>query len=69
MELRTKQEAITALGGIRAVATLTGASYGAVENWRRRKRIPPEFHNKMQSALRKLGHTAPGSLWGMRDGD
>lgn len=57
---------MTALGGIAAVARLTGAEYGAVENWKRAATFPPRYFLAMWFELASRGYIAPASLWGQR---
>lgn len=64
--LNTKAEVMTALGGIAAVAELTGAEYGAVENWKRAEYFPPRYFLVMWVELASRGYLAPAQLWGQR---
>lgn len=63
-ELKTKAEVMAALGGIVAVCALTGAEYGAVENWKRLKTFPSRYFLVMAFALNGKGLRAPPELWG-----
>lgn len=58
-------EVIDALGGIHAVAELTGRKYAAVHNWHASGRFPPNTYVTLTSALAAQGKTAPAALWGM----
>jgi len=62
-QLQSKTEVIEALGGERAVAALTGASYKIVENWKREKKIPGKYYPVMIHALRRKRLNAPDTLW------
>lgn len=63
--LTTTAEVMDALGGIRAVAALTGRKYTAAANWRRFPTFPSNTYVIMTDALRQVGYQAPHSLWGM----
>ena len=65
--LDTKVEVMTALGGIGAVSRLTGADYGAVENWKRAASFPPRYFLVMWLELASRGYIAPASLWDQRE--
>jgi hypothetical protein len=62
--LRTKEEVMTALGGIQAICALTGSEYGAVENWKRLRTFPSRYFLLMTFALHKKGLIALPELWG-----
>lgn len=64
--LTTKAEVMTALGGIAGVSDLTGAEYGAVENWKRAACFPPRYFLVMWLELASRGFLAPPELWGQR---
>ena len=64
-ELATAAEIFDKLGGVRAVAELTGRTYDAAWNWKRFARFPSNTYSVMTSALRAKGCTAPASLWRM----
>jgi len=57
------------LGGDRAVGEITGRTRKAANNWRAFGRFPADTYVAMQAALKKLGHTAPASLWRMANCD
>ncbi|WP_375454825.1 YdaS family helix-turn-helix protein [uncultured Methylobacterium sp.] len=59
-------EAITALGGTKAVANLLGSKQQAVSNWRRTG-FPANTYVALSEALRHVGVEAPPSLWGMAE--
>jgi hypothetical protein len=66
--LTTVREVTAALGGIKAVANLTGRKYSAAANWG--KEIAPQFPANtfvaINAALAAIGKSAPPSLWGMK---
>lgn len=64
-ELTTTAEVIDVLGGVAAVAELTGRRYGAAFNWKGFVKFPADTFVVMQDALRAAGCEAPVSLWGM----
>lgn len=64
-ELSTAGKVIEALGGVRAVADITGRKYPAAFNWKMAGKFPPNTFVAMQDALRDKRYTAPHSLWGM----
>ena len=61
----TVGDIIDALGGTRAVATLTGFGSSAVSNWRSRGRIPAELYLVFSEALAALNKRADPALFGM----
>jgi hypothetical protein len=63
--LTSTTEVIEALGGLEAVATLTGSKYGAVWNWQNFVKFPAKTYVVMTDALAAKGLRAPASLWGM----
>jgi len=56
---------IDALGGNQKVAAITGDRPGAVSGWRKSK-LPAATYVALQKRLRKMGLSAPDSLWSMR---
>jgi len=66
--LRSAWHIIGALGGIGAVAELTGSLRTSVHNWRAAKRFPASVYKVMTDALAARGVTAPAALWGQREG-
>lgn len=64
-ELETTAAVIDALGGLNALAALTGSTYKAVGNWKAGSAFPARTFLIMTSALRDRGYSAPASLWGM----
>jgi ABC-type hemin transport system substrate-binding protein len=64
-ELSTTEEVILALGGVRAVAELTGRKYTAACNWANFQTFPPDTFVVMKAALTDRGYAAPNSLWRM----
>lgn len=61
----TTKQVIEALGGIAAVAALTGRTYNAACNWGGFDTFPANTYVAMTAALSERGLTAPPSLWGM----
>jgi len=64
-QLTTTRHVIEALGGIQAVATLTGRKYTAAANWNRGDTFPSDTYLAMTKALEAKGLTALYSLWDM----
>ena len=62
--LQSTSEVIDALGGLTAVAALTGAAYKLVSGWRNARRFPSRYFLVMTWALKKKRLVAPPSLWG-----
>jgi len=56
---------IDVLGGNQKVAAITGATPGSVSGWRNGK-FPAATYVLMQKKLRKMGLSAPDTLWSMR---
>ncbi len=65
-ELHTTSDVIDELGGLKAVAGLTGSNNKAVWNWRGFDTFPSNTYLVMIGALHARGKTAPASLWSMR---
>lgn len=65
MQLTSTQAVIDALGGVKAVAELTGRDYDAAWNWKKFPHFPPDTYLVLTGALESNGHTAPPSLWRM----
>ena len=63
--LATTSEVILALGGVKAVAELTGRTYDAAWNWNKFETFPSDTYLVMTGALRERGIEAPPSLWRM----
>jgi hypothetical protein len=64
--IKTIEQVIEALGGVKAVAELTKrTSPSAVPNWIMRNSFPTDTYAVMKAALRDKGATAPGALWKM----
>ena len=59
----TVQDVITELGGVNAVARLTGRGETAVYNWLADRRFPASLYAMMIKQLPR-GMSAPASLWG-----
>lgn len=63
-QLQTTREVIKALGGIDAVATITGRDYKSVSGWQTaRATFPSSTFLSLQRALVDKGLSAPPSLW------
>jgi hypothetical protein len=65
--LKTVEEVIDELGGLKAVAALTGrtGSPSVVWNWKDRQRFPATTFVTLQTALQTRGLSAPHDLWRM----
>ena len=63
--LSTTAEVMDRLGGVAAVAALTGRKYSAAHNWKSFETFPSNTFLVMQQALRERGFEAPAALWGM----
>lgn len=61
--VNTTAEGILALGGIHAVAGLTGADWKNVEGWNRAEHFPSRYFLVMWLELFARGYSAPPSLW------
>lgn len=69
-ELHSIDDVITALGGLKEVAEMTGRrSSSAVPMWKQRGSFPSNTYAVMIVALQERGKTAPASLWGMKSSD
>lgn len=64
-ELQTTAAVISALGGLRQVSALTGASYKLVSGWQNSPTFPARYFLVMTLALHRKRKTAPPELWGM----
>lgn len=65
-KLSTARQVVTALGGTKAVAGLTGRKYSAAANWSLSGQFPSNTYVTLSAALASIGKTAPPSLWGMK---
>jgi hypothetical protein len=65
-ELTTALQITTRLGGIEAVAKLTGADPKSVYNWHAINRFPADTYCTMQVELVRVGCYARPHLWHMR---
>lgn len=63
--LLTTSDVIEKLGGLNAVAAITGRGYTAVSNWKARETFPPDTYLALQSALQAKDYEAPPRLWRM----
>lgn len=64
--LKTVEEVIEALGGLKTVGELNKrTSANAAWNWVDRGAFPPNTYVVMKKALQEIGATAPDSLWNM----
>ena len=64
-KLVTTSEVIDKLGGVGAIAAITGRKYSAAHNWKSFETFPANTFLVLQQALRERGYEAPASLWGM----
>ena len=64
-ELETTAEVMEALGGINAVAEITGQKYKAAANWKAFEAFPSRTYLVMTQELARKGLRAPASLWRM----
>ena len=53
------------LGGINAVAELTGAKYVTAHRWKTVGKFPPKTFVLLGEALAERGYQAPAELWKM----
>ena len=65
VELQTVPDVFEKLGGIDAVAELTGAGYRAAHNWKAAGAFPPKTYIALTNALERVGCKAPPALWNM----
>jgi hypothetical protein len=65
MELDSAADVIDALGGVRAVADLTGSTYRAVHNWKQNGRFPAKTFLVLDAALLERKARARADLWRM----
>lgn len=64
--LTTARAVVDALGGAKTVASLTNrTTENAVYNWTSAGRFPADTYLVLTTELRKLGKSAPDSLWAM----
>lgn len=61
--LTSVPDVINVLGGMPAVADLTGRKSNVVWNWKDRKAFPANTYAVMKAALHARGVDAPDSLW------
>ncbi len=62
--LHSIEEIIEALGGMKAVSTMTGRRDArAVWNWKDRGAFPASTYAVLKGALNNKGFDAPASLW------
>ena len=64
-KLATANAVFEALGGINAVAELTGAKYVTAHRWRTVGQFPPKTFVLLTDALADRGFQAPIELWKM----
>jgi hypothetical protein len=67
--LSTTAQVMDALGGISAVAELTGSRYKAAANWKAFDTFPAKHFLVMTRELKRRGKVAPPSLWGMTEAE
>lgn len=65
-DLETTEAVIDALGGNPAVAELTASNTKAVWNWRNAKQFPAWTYLLLTGALKRIGKSAPDTLWAMQ---
>lgn len=63
--LTTAVAVVEKLGGIKAVAALTGREYNAAQNWKSFGHFPRDTFLVLRKALEDAGYTAPAKLWKM----
>lgn len=61
----TAEAVIVELGGISAVAELTGVKYVTAHHWKAKGSFPPRTHVLMTKALSSRCAMAPDTLWRM----
>jgi hypothetical protein len=66
-ELSTAEQVFDVLGGLDAVADLTGSKPKAVWNWKKYNSFPPRTYVAITQELKKRGKRAPASLWKMAE--
>jgi hypothetical protein len=66
-ELHTTSEIMDELGGIKAVAELTGRKYSAAFNWRASGSFPANTYVVLIDALKERDCVASPQLWGMKE--
>lgn len=64
-ELTSTKQVVDELGGLSAVAALTGSKYKTVWMWQSSGAFPAKTFLVLTAELRKRGKSAPASLWGM----
>jgi hypothetical protein len=57
---------IDALGGNKAVAELAHTTGKVVSHWRSTRKFPANSYVDIQKKLKKMGLSAPDTLWAMR---
>jgi hypothetical protein len=65
--LRSVEDVVISLGGVAAVAELTGVTTNQVYNWQADQRISARFYRLMSRRLAFRRIKAPPSLWGQAD--
>jgi hypothetical protein len=66
-QLSSSKDVVDALGGIAAVAAMTGRGYSAIAMWRMSGVMPANTYVLLKKELRSRGLSAPDSLWGMTE--
>jgi hypothetical protein len=67
-KLNNSRDVVAALGGVDAVASLTGRHYKSVSRWQAAKEaFPPTLYVAMQSALVEIGFRGDPAMWGMEE--
>lgn len=63
-QIESAREVVERLGGIKAVAALTGRKTTTVSAWQAKfGSFPSETYSLMRDELAKLGYSAPRTLW------
>lgn len=65
--LQSSDDVFAVLGGLSGVMDLTKSKYKTVHQWKASGSFPSNTYVLMTSELERLGHTAPASLWDMRE--
>lgn len=64
-DLTSIDDVFAALGGVEAVARLTGSKRKAAGNWKYLKAFPARTYVAMTAELTRRGQSAPPRLWKM----
>jgi DNA-binding phage protein len=66
MNLNTAADVVDALGGIHAVAEITGTKRSGIYNWLATGQFPADTYLLLQTELKIRNLVAPDYLWPMR---